>query len=141
MIILGGRNYFPQDIEAIATTVPGIRKGNLIAFGTRGIFGGEEQERVVLAAEVAQPELFDATTVVRAVQSALSITLEVVVLRPGQLPKTSSGKLQRAKTRELYEAGKLQQHPSMREKKWVDALKHLVISQTGFLKSTLRGKQ
>ena len=44
----------------------------------------------------------------KAVQEGMGLTLDdVVALPPGALPKTSSGKLQRAKTRELYETGEL----------------------------------
>jgi acyl-CoA synthetase (AMP-forming)/AMP-acid ligase II len=139
MIILNGRNYFPQDIEHVATTVPGVRKGNLIAFGTHQASGtGDGSERVVLAVEIADPASFDSLAVVRTVQTALGLALhEVVVLQPGQLPKTSSGKLQRTKTRALYERGELHDRQSARETSVTDTLKQVVISQTSYLKAVL----
>ncbi|OJH34945.1 fatty acyl-AMP ligase [Cystobacter ferrugineus] len=139
MIILNGRNYFPQDIEHVATTVPGVRKGNLIAFGTHVASGtGDGSERIVLAVEIADPASFDPMAVVRTVQTALGIALhEVVVLQPGQLPKTSSGKLQRTKTRALYERGELHDQRSARETSVTDTLKQVVISQTHYLKAVL----
>jgi fatty-acyl-CoA synthase len=139
MIILNGRNYFPQDIEHVATTVPGVRKGNLIAFGTHPASGtGDGSERVILAVEIAEPASFDSLAVVRTVQAELGLALhEVVVLQPGQLPKTSSGKLQRTKTRALYERGELQDRQSARETSVTDTLKQVVLSQTSYLKAVL----
>ncbi|WP_257455363.1 fatty acyl-AMP ligase [Archangium lipolyticum] len=139
MIILNGRNYFPQDIEHVATTVPGVRKGNLVAFGTHEASdAGEGLERIVLAVEIADPASFDPLAVVRTVQASLGVALhEVVVLQPGQLPKTSSGKLQRTKTRELYERGELHERQSARETNVTDTLKQVVISQTNYLKAVL----
>lgn len=107
VIILSARNYYPQDIEHVASSVPGVRKGNVIAFGTGGVFAGGDHEMVVVATEVSDPKVFDATAVIRAIQTALGIAAEVVALNPGQLPKTSSGKLQRTKARALYESGQL----------------------------------
>jgi fatty-acyl-CoA synthase len=114
VVIVNGRNYYPQDMEWEASKVPGVRKGNVVAFGARDPSGMErDRERVVLAFEVQEPERLGHASALlaevrKAVQEGMGLTLDdVVALPPGALPKTSSGKLQRAKTRELYETGEL----------------------------------
>lgn len=105
VIIVGGRNVFPEDIERACGTLEGVRAGNVIAFGVDGYKG---KETVVVVAEV-RPS--DAEGVLDEVRHAIHHrTLEVcglpprdvMLVKPGTLPKTSSGKLQRAKCRELY---------------------------------------
>jgi fatty-acyl-CoA synthase len=106
VIIVGGRNVFPEDIERAVGQVEGVRAGNVIAFGVDGYKG---KESVVVVAEVRSDDLDGVR------QSVHSASLEVsglpprdvMLVRPGTLPKTSSGKLQRAKCRELYLAGEL----------------------------------
>ncbi len=101
VIIVGGRNVFPEDIERAVGLLDGVRAGNVIAFGMEGYKG---KESVVVVAEVRA----DDTDLVR--QAIHHRTLEVcglpprdvMLVKPGTLPKTSSGKLQRAKCRELY---------------------------------------
>lgn len=106
VIIVGGRNVFPEDIERAVGRVEGVRAGNVIAFGVEGYKG---KESVVVVAEVKSDDL---DTVRHAVHSAaLEVSglppRDVMLVRPGTLPKTSSGKLQRAKCRETYLAGGL----------------------------------
>jgi fatty-acyl-CoA synthase len=101
VIIVGGRNVFPEDIERAVGGIEGVRAGNVIALGVEGYKG---KETVVVVAEVRGDDL-DAIR-----QAIHTRTLEVCGLPPrdvmlvkaGTLPKTSSGKLQRAKCRELY---------------------------------------
>ncbi|HEX7664904.1 MAG TPA: fatty acyl-AMP ligase, partial [Polyangiaceae bacterium] len=115
VVIVNGRNYYPQDMEWEASQVPGVRKGNVIAFGAQGTTSESDRERVVLAFEIdaaagSTPEGAQQIQVAirRAVQEGVGITLDDVVALPaGTLPKTSSGKLQRAKARAMYEAGEL----------------------------------
>jgi fatty-acyl-CoA synthase len=106
VIIVGGRNVFPEDIERAVGVLDGVRAGNVIAVGVEGYKG---KETVVVVAEVRTS---DAEAVREAIHHR---TLEVcglpprdvMLVQPGTLPKTSSGKLQRAKTRELYLAEEL----------------------------------
>ncbi len=101
VIIIGGRNLFPEDIERAVGGLEGVRAGNVIAFGREGYKG---KESVVVVAEVRSD---DAESVRQAIHHR---TLEVcglpprdvMLVQPGTLPKTSSGKLQRAKCREEY---------------------------------------
>jgi fatty-acyl-CoA synthase len=102
VIILGGRNVYPQDVERAVADIDGVRAGNVIAFGTEGRRG---KEALVVVAESKDSE--EARTIRDAVadrvRGAVGIPPEEVVLvRPGTLPKTSSGKLQRALCRERY---------------------------------------
>jgi fatty-acyl-CoA synthase len=105
MIILGGRNLYPEDYEFHAEKVAGVRKGNVIAFSL------PELERMVVVCETtASPDEVDG--VAREALEALRRHLprgpeEVVLVSPGTLPKTSSGKRQRGTCRERYASGEL----------------------------------
>jgi fatty-acyl-CoA synthase len=104
---------FPEDIERACALLAGVRAGNVIAFGVEGYKG---KETVVVVAEVrnqesgpdvAGPDVQWLEAVRHAIHHR---TLEVcglpprdvMLVKPGTLPKTSSGKLQRAKCREYY---------------------------------------
>jgi len=151
VIIVNGRNYYPQDIEWEASHVAGVRKGNVIAFGTRDHIE-RDRERVVVAFEVQDaPKNLDAkelaamhaplaSAVRKAVLDGMALSLDdVVPLAPGVLPKTSSGKLQRAKTRELYESGELVGRRSAREQNKVGILKEAAKSQLSYFKLAVLG--
>jgi fatty-acyl-CoA synthase len=146
LVIVNGRNYYPQDMEWEASKVPGVRRGNVVAFGARDPSGMErDRERVVVALEVQEVErLAQSTSLVaevrKAVQEGMGLTLDdVIVLPPGALPKTSSGKLQRAKTRDLYETGELMGRPSARDAGTLDVAKQAAISQLSYLKLAVLG--
>jgi len=101
VIIVGGRNVFPEDVERAAESVEGVRAGNVIAFGTEGRRG---REAVVVVAETKLDESAPVRDAVAArVTDAIGVPPEEVVLvRPGTLPKTSSGKPQRSLCRRRY---------------------------------------
>lgn len=144
VIIVNGRNYYPQDLEWEASKVEGVRKGNVIAFGT--MKPHNDRERVIICFETgAGTEVQKAALkaeVRRVVQQALGLTVDdVVPLGVGVLPKTSSGKLQRAKTRELYETGELLGRTSAREVDKVEVVKELAKSQIGYFRHALFGKK
>src|SRR6185503_10136011 len=136
VIIVNGRNYYPQDLEWEAGKVEGVRKGNVIAFGT--MKPHNDRERVIIAFEttVSNEEARQTLKgeVRRVVQQALGLTVDdVLPLASGVLPKTSSGKLQRAKTRELYELGALLERRSTREVDKVEVVREIAKSQLGYL--------
>ena len=110
VIILGGRNVFPEDIERAVAQVHGVRVGNVVAFGITGR-RGKEAVIVVAEAKVDLTGSGDETVadaVARRVRETVGIPPEAVVLvAPGTLPKTSSGKLQRSLCRTLYVNGEL----------------------------------
>ncbi|WP_432822164.1 AMP-binding protein [Trichloromonas sp.] len=110
LIIIAGRNVYPQELEEAVGRLPGIRKGNVVVFGCRDRAAGTE--RLVLVAETRE-----ADPVVRerlrqeinglAVDLVGSPVDELVLAPPKSLLKTSSGKLRRAACRELHEQGRL----------------------------------
>jgi len=116
VIIVGGRNVFPEDIERTVAQIEGVRAGNVISFGVEGYKG---KESVVVVAEV-RPNVAsngaDSAELVALRHDVHQRTIDVCGLPPrdvmlvkaGTLPKTSSGKLQRAKCRELYLAEELE---------------------------------
>ena len=106
LIIVNGRNVHPQAVEWAAAEVEGVRKGNVVAFSRPG----ESSEELVVVCETRDSEAAERITaeVRNVVQRELSLAVSDVVLLPsGSLPKTSSGKLQRRKTRQQYLLGRL----------------------------------
>ncbi len=101
VIIVGGRNVFPEDIERAIAVIDGVRAGNVIAFGVEGYKG---KESVVVVCEVRTDDLPGVREAVhhRTLEVCGLPPRDVMLVKPGTLPKTSSGKLQRAKCRELY---------------------------------------
>jgi fatty-acyl-CoA synthase len=109
LIIIRGANHYPQDIEWTVADIDGVRRGNVIAFST--MVDGTE-ELVVAAESVSGDAERLRKEIARAVQQGFGLSPTHVALVPvGTLPKTSSGKAQRRKTRALYEEGKLPEHP------------------------------
>jgi acyl-CoA synthetase (AMP-forming)/AMP-acid ligase II len=146
VVIVNGRNYYPQDMEWEAGKVAGVRRGNVVAFGSRDPSGVErDRERVVLAFEVQETERLAQSAklcaeVRKTVQEGMGLTLDdVVALPPGALPKTSSGKLQRAKTRELYETGELMGRAPSRDASKIDLAKQAALSQLSYFKLAVLG--
>src|SRR5205807_4958429 len=105
ILIVNGRNYYPQSIEWLLDELPGIRKGSAVVF-TRP---GRASEEVVVAAETRSPDpaALRAQIVSRVSEEFQLAVADVALVAPGALPKTSSGKLQRRKTRDQYLAGTL----------------------------------
>ncbi|HEY0638437.1 MAG TPA: AMP-binding protein, partial [Pseudonocardiaceae bacterium] len=102
VVFAAGRNVFPQDVEAAATEVPGVRPGGAVAFGLPG-------ERLVVAVECGGDRAAEVrAAVVDAVVAEVGLTpAAVLVLPPGHLPRTSSGKLRRAEVRHRHLLGTL----------------------------------
>ena len=108
VIIVGGRNVFPEDVERAVAEVDGVRAGNVIAFGVEGRRG---KEGFVVVAEMKSADAVDQVRqrVSARVREAVGLPPEEVVLvEPGTLPKTSSGKLQRSLCRTRYLEADLQ---------------------------------
>ena len=106
VIIVGGRNVFPEDIERAVGGLEGVRAGNVIAFGMEGYKG---KESVVVVAEVRADDLDTVSHDIhhRTLEVCGLPPRDIMLVKPGTLPKTSSGKLQRAKCRENYLAEEL----------------------------------
>ncbi|HEV8580076.1 MAG TPA: non-ribosomal peptide synthase/polyketide synthase [Thermoanaerobaculia bacterium] len=109
LVILRGRNHYPQDLELTAeASHPDLRPGNGAAFSVE--VSGEERLVLVLEVERRRRKGFEevAEAVRRAVAAEHEVQVfEVVLIRPGALPKTSSGKVQRSLCRRLYLADEL----------------------------------
>ncbi|MDY6795143.1 MAG: fatty acyl-AMP ligase [Actinomycetota bacterium] len=109
MVIVGGRNLFPEDVERCAEQVRGIRKGNAVAFGVTTRRG---RERLVLIGETrlgTEEAERVANHVSDRVRGEIGVPVrDVVLVTAGSLPKTSSGKKRRFLCRDLYLGEKLQ---------------------------------
>jgi acyl-CoA synthetase (AMP-forming)/AMP-acid ligase II len=113
MMIVRGRNIYPQDVEHIAERAhPGLRLNSAAAF----LAGVEDtgREGMVLVQEVERTArrsidpVAASMAIRRAVFDEFEITLQSIVLvEPGSIPKTSSGKIRRAETRRWLAAGEL----------------------------------
>jgi fatty-acyl-CoA synthase len=106
VIIMGGRNIYPTDIERAASTVDGVRAGNVVAVR---LDAGHRRESFAVAVEsrlAGDPDTergIRNQVVARVVDAVGVRPLKVVVLPPGSIPKTPSGKLRRTATRPLIE--------------------------------------
>ncbi len=112
VIIVGGRNVFPEDVERAVGTVEGVRAGNVIAFGA---LNGRGREALTVVAETraSAERVDDLATLRHAVAERVIDTVgvpahDIVLVAPGTLPKTSSGKLQRSLCRQRYDDGQLE---------------------------------
>ncbi|MCB9707745.1 MAG: fatty acyl-AMP ligase [Myxococcales bacterium] len=109
LIIINGANHYPQDLEWLVDTLPGVRRNNVVAFSS--IVDGEE--KLVLIAEGASGDAQSLrSTIASTITQSTGLAVhEVGVVPAGSLPKTSSGKVQRRKTKQLYEERALALHP------------------------------
>lgn len=104
LVIVNGRNLYPADLEVTATAAhPSLRPGGLAAFSIQT----GEGERLVFAAET-RGENPDEDSIRRAIQRAILHAHEVPVhdvqfLKKGELPKTTSGKVQRTEAKARYQ--------------------------------------
>ncbi|MBA4143015.1 MAG: amino acid adenylation domain-containing protein [Nitrosospira sp.] len=104
LIIIRGQNVYPEDLEqAVEEEVEAARKGRVAAFPVETEMG----EGVGIAVEISRgmQKLIAVEALVRALSEAVSVSCHealsvVVLLNPGALPKTSSGKLQRGACRQ-----------------------------------------
>ena len=108
IIIKGGRNLYPHEIEEVAGRVKGVRTGCVVAFGAPDERSGTERFIVAAELRVAGDRQNVAAEITRQISQALGMPPDLVeLLPPHSIPKTSSGKLRRMETRRLYLAGKL----------------------------------
>ncbi|PSJ36549.1 fatty acyl-AMP ligase [Allosphingosinicella deserti] len=109
MIIINGRNHWPQDIEWAVEQIPGFKAGDIAAFSITTP-GGEETPAVLVqcrTSDIAErSRLRDAIR--DRVRAITGINCVVELVPPRTLPRTSSGKLSRAKARNLYLSGEIQ---------------------------------
>jgi fatty-acyl-CoA synthase len=108
MIIINGKNYWPQDIEWAVEQLPGFKAGDIAAFAVTN--GGEETPAVLVQCRTSNE---DERAKLREqikdkVRSVTGMNCVVELVPPRTLPRTSSGKLSRAKARNLYLSGEIQ---------------------------------
>jgi acyl-CoA synthetase (AMP-forming)/AMP-acid ligase II len=112
MLVIGGRNYYPQDIEDAVRRVPGVYHHHAVAVILPEGSGAGGPERIVVLAESAATEASHAD-LLAALRDAASTQLdgasvEVLLVRRGTLPRTTSGKFQRLLVRERLLRGTLE---------------------------------
>jgi fatty-acyl-CoA synthase len=109
MIIINGRNHWPQDIEWAVEQLPGFKSGDIAAFAITGP-SGEETPAVLVHCRISDAKergrLRD--EIRERVRAITGITPVVELVPPRTLPRTSSGKLSRTKARNLYLSGEIQ---------------------------------
>jgi fatty-acyl-CoA synthase len=106
LIILNGKNYYPQDIERVVSRVEGVRDGQCVAFSRLDPSGAEV---AVVVAESRKNTAGIAAAIIAAVRAELGLTIgEVYCIKRGTLPKTSSGKVRRRECRRRLEAEELE---------------------------------
>jgi acyl-CoA synthetase (AMP-forming)/AMP-acid ligase II len=112
ILLLRGRNYPPEEVEQAAEAVPGVRAGCVVA--VTWLPEGADTERLLVLAEARRdlPAAHfgdTASAIAAAILSASGLVADrVVILAPGTLPRTSSGKLRRGDTLRLFLSGKLE---------------------------------
>lgn len=105
LIIVGGKNIYPQDLEMLAMTVPGVHAGRVVAFGVMDEKAGTEEVYMVAEADEAdaqQRELI-ADTLRKTVTQGSAVALRGVrIVDAGWIIKTSSGKTARSANRDKF---------------------------------------
>jgi amino acid adenylation domain-containing protein/non-ribosomal peptide synthase protein (TIGR01720 family) len=111
MLIVRGHNLYPQDIEQlIEREIDGVRKGRVAAFAVSE--GGQDGIGIALEVSRSVQKILPAQALIQAIRQAVAEAFQqapsvVVLLNPGALPKTSSGKLQRSACRARLADGSL----------------------------------
>ena len=135
MLIVRGQNFYPQDVETIVEQVVGVRASGAAAVEAAS---GE----VVILAEASNPRAHpDLEQVVQRVRARLNLEVgRVVLVAPKSLPKTSSGKLMRQKSRQLWEAGRMKVLDELVRERASDAEAHANAEEApfGFFKAKYR---
>jgi acyl-CoA synthetase (AMP-forming)/AMP-acid ligase II len=107
ILIVGGRNYYPQELEAVAGTVPGVRSGRAVAFAVHD--SEQATESVVVLVETALTARNEREDLRRRVRVALVEAgypvAEVGLLPPKTIETTATGKVKRVECRTRYLAG------------------------------------
>ena len=109
MIIINGKNHWPQDIEWAVEQLPGFNHGDIAAFAVE-TDNGEEAPAVLVHCRVSEPEerIKLRNQIADKVRGVTGMNCVVELVPPRSLPRTSSGKLSRAKAKKLYLSGEIQ---------------------------------
>ena len=109
IILRAGRNLYPDEIEAAVAEVPGVRRGRIAAFGHRDPASGTEG--LVVMAETKQRDPARREEIRDGIRDIVAAIADlppddILLVRPGTILKTASGKIRRAACHELYAAGR-----------------------------------
>lgn len=108
MIIINGKNHWPQDIEWAVEQLPSFKAGDIAAFAMTND-NGEEVAAVLVQCRTTDPiELSNLREEIKdKVRAVTGMNALVELVPPRTLPRTSSGKLSRAKARNMYISGEI----------------------------------
>lgn len=137
VIMLRGRNYYAEDLEQSAERLRGVRPGGCVAFGVYD--EASAGEHLVLVCETQLDDQAERLELVEKISAAVLaeaglLVEQVVLVDPGTIPKTSSGKRQRSQCRQLYLRDQLFRSQTGRLRKGVVFMR----SQAGFLLMHIR---
>ena len=137
MIVRGGRNFYPYDLEQAVGDLSGVRKGCVAVFGSRD--PGQGIEQLVVVAETRTGTPAERVRIEREINALavdlLGLPADVVVLAPPHaVLKTSSGKIRRAATRDAWRSGRL---GAATRPPWQQAVRLFVASSGGRLRKLL----
>lgn len=109
MIIINGKNHWPQDIEWAVEQLPGFKSGDIAAFAITAP-GGEETPAVLVQCRTSDEKerLILRETIRDRVRAITGMNCLIELVPPRTLPRTSSGKLSRSKARAQYLSGEIQ---------------------------------
>ncbi|MCP5158199.1 MAG: AMP-binding protein [Gammaproteobacteria bacterium] len=139
LIIRGGRNIYPYELEQAVGEIPGIRKGCVAVFASDDPGTGSERLVVVAETRAVQPEARE-----RLRQQIQNISVDLLGMPPDAVQlapprtvlKTSSGKIRRAAVRELYECDALGRgHRAL----WLQLTRMALVSGWAQLRRLARG--
>ena len=111
LIIRGGRNIHPAEIEAALSDLEGLRSGGIAVFGSPDPVSATE--RLIVMAETRRRGDGERTQLERAIMGRASDIAgappdRVLLVAPRTVPKTSSGKIRRAAARQMFESGAIE---------------------------------
>jgi 1-acyl-sn-glycerol-3-phosphate acyltransferase len=138
IIIHAGHNLYPHEIEDAVARVPGVRKGCVVAFGAADPNAGTE--RLVIVAESRERNRDARARLAQAITAQVTEMLGlppnlVEIVSPNVIPKTSSGKLRRDATKQLFLSGKLN---SDTPPAWLQLARLAAASSAGRIRGGLR---
>lgn len=139
VIIKGGRNIYPPEIEEIVNEIPGVRRGCAVAFGVKDLQQGTEKFIIVAETNVTEEKSRReiSSKITHDVTQVLGIPPdEVLMVPPRTIPKTSSGKLRRSSMLQAYVQGRIKrkkapiwmQFIKLKSSSWFIKLKHSLIN-------------